>query len=137
MDDMTAMTPDQEAAYAIACGLGREGLSPAALAIYDRLKGPPKPSAATAATRGTNWAYPATGTALATRTETLEQRYLRQTRTAVVFIAVVVGVVCALALAAAIVTGVQLAKMSTELSNLNGAATSSGCLSQGGSNPNC
>lgn len=134
MADMTEMTPDQEAAYALACDLGREGLSPAAQAIYDRLQGPPKPSAATG---GAKWAYPATGRTLTASTETLEQKYLRQTRTAAVFIAVVVGVVCALALVAAIIAGVQLAKMNTELNNLNGTAANSSCLSQGGNNPGC
>lgn len=70
--------------------------------------------------------------------ETPELRYMRQTRTAVVFIAVVVGIVCVLSLVGAIVMGVQLAKVNTQLSNLSGNNTSSSnCLSQGGTNPSC
>ena len=63
---------------------------------------------------------------------------MRQTRTAVVFIAVVVGVVCVLSLIGAIVMGVQLAKVNTQLSNLSGNTTpSSNCMSQGGTDPSC
>lgn len=68
--------------------------------------------------------------------ETPEQRYARQTRTAVVFIAWVVGVVVVLTLIFGIIAGVQLGKIQNELNN-SGSATNSNCLSQGGTNPNC
>jgi hypothetical protein len=68
--------------------------------------------------------------------ETIEQRYLRETRNAAVFIAVVVGIVAMLSLIAVIVVGVQLGKVDKQLTNLNGSATSN-CMSQGGTDPTC
>jgi hypothetical protein len=68
--------------------------------------------------------------------ETPEQRYARQTRTAVVFIAWVVAVVVVLTLIFGIIAGVQLGKIQNELNN-GGSTTNSDCLSQGGTNPNC
>ncbi len=66
--------------------------------------------------------------------ETLEQKYMRQTRTAVVFIAVIVGVMCVLILVGAI----AVEKVNTQLSNLSGTSTSSSnCLSQGGTELGC
>jgi hypothetical protein len=62
---------------------------------------------------------------------------MRGTRNAVMFIAVVVGVIAALGLVGAIVVGVQLAKVNAQLGNLSGSGTSSNCLSQGGTDPDC
>ncbi len=61
----------------------------------------------------------------------------RQTKSAVVFIAWVVGVVCAVSLILGIIAGVQLAKVNRQLSNLGGASTDSNCMSQGGTDPSC
>jgi len=69
--------------------------------------------------------------------ETIEQKYLRETRNAVTFIAVVVGIVAALSLIAAIVVGTQLAKVNRQLGNLNGSVSSSNCYSQGGTDMSC
>lgn len=66
-----------------------------------------------------------------------ELTYMRQTRNAVVFIAVIVGIVCALSLIGAIVVGSQLSKMNSQLSQLGGGSTSSNCYSQGGTDLSC
>jgi hypothetical protein len=68
--------------------------------------------------------------------EPIELRYMRETRNAVVFIAVIVGVICALSLIIGIVAAVQLSKVSSELGG-SGGTSSSNCLSQGGSDPSC
>jgi hypothetical protein len=61
---------------------------------------------------------------------------MRETRSAAVFIAVVVGIVATLSLIAVIVVGVQLGKVNSQLANLNGGVSGS-CLSQGGTDPSC
>ena len=60
--------------------------------------------------------------------------YVRQTRTATMFIAWVIGIGVAISLILGIIVGVQTAKVANEL---NGNSISSNCLSQGGSNPDC
>ena len=66
----------------------------------------------------------------------MELRYLRETRNAVVFIAVLAGVICLVGLIIGIVVAVQLSKISLELGG-SGSSSSSNCLSQGGSDPSC
>lgn len=68
--------------------------------------------------------------------ETPELRYMRETRNAVTFIAVIVGIVAALALIATIIVGVQLGKLNSDLNGISGGGTSN-CLSQGGTDPSC
>jgi hypothetical protein len=68
--------------------------------------------------------------------EPVELRYLRETRNAVVFIAVLAGVICLASLIIGIVAAVQLSKVSSELGG-SGGSSSSNCLSQGGSDPSC
>ncbi|MGH3218964.1 MAG: hypothetical protein ACRDPY_09700 [Streptosporangiaceae bacterium] len=60
--------------------------------------------------------------------------YARQTRSATVFIAWIIGIGVAIALVLGIIVGVQTAKVANEL---NGGGGTSNCLSQGGTNPNC
>lgn len=69
--------------------------------------------------------------------ETLEHRYLRQTRNATVFIAVIVGIVTVIALIGIIWTATTISKLDSELSGGNNLFNTSNCQSQGGSNPNC
>lgn len=61
--------------------------------------------------------------------------YARQTGSATVFIAWIIGVGVVISLILGIIVGVQTAKVANELNN--GGTTSSNCLSQGGTNPNC
>jgi hypothetical protein len=68
--------------------------------------------------------------------ETLEQKYMRETRNAVTFIAVIIGVLVVLGLIGTIIMGVQLAKLNNNL-NGGGGGGISNCLSQGGSDPSC
>jgi hypothetical protein len=63
-------------------------------------------------------------------------RYLRETRNAVTFIAVIVGIVATLALIGTIIVGVQLSKLNSDLNGISGGA-SSNCMSQGGTDPSC
>ena len=69
--------------------------------------------------------------------EPTEMRYARQTRNATVFIAVCVAVFTVLALVGVIIAGVQISKVNSQLSQLNGGVTSSNCVSQGGTDPSC
>ena len=151
------MTPEEEAVYALNWDLSREGLSTAAKAEYDRLvelhEGAAGTSDSAAADRpdtgnpeqeayfrSTRRAFPAAGAAgvAAGQPGTLELTYMRQTRNATVFIAVVVGVVCVLSLAGLIIAAVQLNSVRSQLNNLNGTTTnSSSCASQGGTDPSC
>ena len=62
--------------------------------------------------------------------------YARQTRSATMFIAWIIGIGVAIALIIGIIVGVQTAKVASELNN-NGTSTSSNCLSQGGTDPSC
>jgi hypothetical protein len=62
--------------------------------------------------------------------------YARQTRSATMFIAWIIGIGVAVALVLGIIVGVQTAKVASELNN-SGSGTSSNCLSQGGTNPSC
>lgn len=66
--------------------------------------------------------------------ETVEQRYLRQTRNATVFIAVIVGIVTVIALVGVIWTATNIARLNSQLNGVNGL---SNCQSQGGTNPDC
>lgn len=148
------MTPEEEAVHALNWDLGREGLSTAGRAEYDRLVELHEGAAGTSGTaaddgpdmenteqeaysRRTQATFPSAGAA-ARQPETPELRYMRQTRNATVFIAVVVGVVCVLSLAGLIIAGVQLSSVRSQLNNLNGTTTnSSSCASQGGTDPSC
>lgn len=69
--------------------------------------------------------------------ETLDQRYLRQTRNATVFIAVIVGIVTAIALIGVIWTAATISKLDSQLNGVNNVFSNSNCQSQGGTNPNC
>lgn len=69
--------------------------------------------------------------------ETLERRYLRQTRNATVFIAVIVGIVTVIALIGIIWTATTLSKLNSELNGGNNLFSTSNCQSQGGSDPSC
>jgi hypothetical protein len=85
-------------------------------------------------------AAPADPYAVETRTPEPETELsvLRQTRDATRFIAVCVGVFVALSIIGAIIAGVQLAAVKSQLQQINGNSTStSNCQSQGGSNPDC
>jgi len=155
---MPNMTPEQEAAYALEWKMGRDGLSPTVQAEYDRLlqlrrdatvteaakpadenatetskQGPYSPSAHAMHTGpGNGRPYPHRPA------DDLALRYMRQTRSATVFIAVVVGVVCALSLIAVVIAGVQLASVANQLNHLGGTTTSnSNCASQGGTDTSC
>jgi cobalamin biosynthesis Mg chelatase CobN len=78
---------------------------------------------------------PAPHTASIRADETIEQKYMRQTRNATVFIAVIVGIVTIIALVGIIWTATSISKINSQL---NGSDVSnSTCESQGGSNPNC
>lgn len=68
--------------------------------------------------------------------ETVEQKYMRQTRNATVFIAVIVGIVTVIALVGVIWTATTISKLNSQLSGDNGV-NSSNCESVGGTNPNC
>jgi hypothetical protein len=65
------------------------------------------------------------------------ERYARETRGAVVFIAWCVGIVVIISLVGAIIAGIDLAKVNSDLNNGGGSTTSSNCVSQGGTNPGC
>ena len=69
--------------------------------------------------------------------ETPEQRYMRHMRNAIVFIAVVLGVSFVLGFVVAIVMGIQIGNIDSQLSNQTGGTASSTCVSQGGTNPGC
>jgi hypothetical protein len=74
--------------------------------------------------------------ARAAAAETPELKYLRETRNATVFIAVVVGIVCVMALIGSIVVGVQLSHLNANLTSGTGGVSSS-CMSAGGTDPSC
>jgi cobalamin biosynthesis Mg chelatase CobN len=69
--------------------------------------------------------------------ETLERRYLRQTRNATVFIAVIVGIATVIALVGVIWTATTISKLNSQLNGGNDLFNNSNCESQGGTNPNC
>jgi len=74
-------------------------------------------------------------TAASTRAgETLEQKYLRQTRTATVFIAVIVAIVTVIALVGVIWTVSNISNLNSQI---NGVTNNSNCESQGGTNSSC
>lgn len=107
-----ALTPAEEAAYALDNRLPREGLNREAQAEYDRLlqerhfaatrgdapPGPPSTAPAPQRTVVAGRAQP----------EDLALRYARETRNAAVFIAWAVGIVMVLSLISVIVTAVEL-----------------------------
>ena len=62
--------------------------------------------------------------------------YARQTRSATVFIAWIIGIGMAISLVLGIIVGVQTAKVANELNN-GGSTSTSNCQSQGGTNPGC
>jgi hypothetical protein len=68
--------------------------------------------------------------------ETTELRYMRQTRNACVFIAVIVGIFTTLVVIGAIWGAVTLNNLHNEVNNLNNLGTSN-CQSQGGTDPSC
>ena len=69
--------------------------------------------------------------------ETLDQRYLRHTRNATVFIAVIVGIFTAIALIGVIWTATTISKLDSQLNGVNNVFGNNNCQSQGGTNPNC
>jgi cobalamin biosynthesis Mg chelatase CobN len=69
--------------------------------------------------------------------ETLEHRYLRQTRNATVFIAVIVGIVTVIALIGIIWTATTISKLDSELDGSSNLFNTSNCQSQGGTDPSC
>jgi len=77
---------------------------------------------------------PAPGTAATRPGETVEQKYMRQTRNATVFIAVIVAIVTVIALVGVIWTVTNISNLNSQI---NGVNNSSNCQSQGGSNPSC
>jgi cobalamin biosynthesis Mg chelatase CobN len=77
---------------------------------------------------------PAPGTAATRAGETTEQKYMRQTRNATVFIAVIVAIVTVIALIGVIWTVTNISNLNSQI---NGVSNSSNCESQGGSNPSC
>lgn len=66
--------------------------------------------------------------------ETLEQKYLRQTRTATVFIAVIVAIVTVIALVGVIWTVSNISNLNSQI---NGVNNNSNCESLGGTNSSC
>jgi hypothetical protein len=82
-------------------------------------------------------APPAAAPAAAQAAETIEQKYLRQTRNATVFIAIIVGVFTAISLIGVIWTATTIARLDSQLNGTFSGVTNGNCLSQGGSNPNC
>ena len=93
----------------------------------------PAPRAGAPASRA---GAPASRAALLRAGETIEQKYMRQTRTATVFIAVVVGIFTALALIGVIWTATNVARLNSQLTGIPGV-NSNNCLSQGGTNSDC
>ena len=80
-------------------------------------------------------AYGADTASVSTRAgETIEQKYLRQTRNATVFIAVIVGIVTVITVVGVIWTVTNISKLNSQLNGVNGISS---CESQGGTNPNC
>ena len=62
---------------------------------------------------------------------------LRQTSSAAVFIAVIVGIVTVIALVGAIWTATAISKLNSQINGGNVLFNNSNCESQGGTNPNC
>jgi hypothetical protein len=120
-----ALTPAQEAAYALDNRLDRDGLSGEAQAEYDRLlqeryfaasRGEiQKPSEAATPPSGSTGQ--GSHTRPAARQEDLALTYARQTRNAAVFIAWVVGIVMMLSLIGVIVTAVELSHLTNAINN--------------------
>jgi cobalamin biosynthesis Mg chelatase CobN len=77
---------------------------------------------------------PAPSTAPIRAAETLEQKYLRHTRNATVFIAIIVGIVTVLTLVGVIWTATNISKLNSEI---NGVNNISNCESLGGTNSSC
>jgi hypothetical protein len=72
--------------------------------------------------------------------ETPELKYMRQTRNATVFIAVIVGIFTTLAVIGVIWTAVTVSKLNSEVNGFSNGINSSfnsNCASQGGTNPDC
>jgi hypothetical protein len=86
-----------------------------------------------ASTRG---ALPASSAAPARAGETIEQKYMRHTRNATVFIAIIVGIFTTLVIIGTIWTATAVSRLNSDLNGVNLGSNSS-CLSQGGTNPDC
>jgi hypothetical protein len=120
-----AMTPTEEAAYALDNRLDRDGLSAEVQAEYDRLlqeryvtasgREPPARPA------GDVPAPQRPPTPSRAQPEDLALAYARQTRNAAVFIAWVVGIVMVLTLIGVIVTGGELAHLSNAINGGGGS----------------
>jgi hypothetical protein len=80
---------------------------------------------------------PAGGSDAARASESIEHRYMRQTRTACVFIAVMVGIWSALLTIGIIYTIVTANNVNNALNNGISNLGNSSCLSQGGTDPSC
>lgn len=122
--------PGHAADGARAAGPAGEPLSP-----YGNIQQPRVTSTGTAAP-APRAAAPVSRAATLRAGETLEQKYMRQTRTATVFIAVIVGIFTVLALIGVIWTASNVARLNSQLNGIPGV-NSSNCLSQGGTNPDC
>jgi cobalamin biosynthesis Mg chelatase CobN len=107
----------------VTAGAGFEAATQSSVMAPPRPAQPPRP--------------PAPPAASARAGETTEQRYLRQTRNATVFIAVIVGIVTVLVLIGVIWTATNIARLNSDLNNGTNLFNNSNCESQGGSNPNC
>jgi hypothetical protein len=110
----------------------------AAVSTASPVQDPPGPDAAQeayfASTRSSTRA--AAGTGL----ETTELKYMRQTRNATVFIAVIVGIFTAIAVIGVIWTAVTVSKLNSEVNGFSNGVNSSfnsNCASQGGTDTNC
>jgi hypothetical protein len=79
---------------------------------------------------------PASGAVPARAGETIDQKYLRHTRNATVFIAVIVGIFTALVIIATIWAATTVSRLNSDLNGVNFGSTSN-CQSQGGTNPGC
>jgi cobalamin biosynthesis Mg chelatase CobN len=115
-----------------------EAPAAAAVSTASPVQDPPGPDAAQeayfASTRSSTGGVPGTGL------ETPELKYMRQTRNATVFIAVIVGVFTAIAVIGVIWTAVTVSKLNSEVNGFNNGVNSSfnsNCASQGGTNTNC
>ena len=147
-------TPQEEAVYALDYNLDRSELTMSGQLAYDQIKAvrqrdpsyrpagefPPESRATNTSVdpREIGGAIPAHTPQTPRRwPQTPEDRmemYARQTRDAVRVIAWIVGFVFVLSVIGAIIVGVQLGKVSSEL---NTGTASSNCLSQGGTDPSC
>ena len=130
-----ALTPEQDAVYALDNRQDRNSLPMDAQREYDRILAE-RVAAEVAAGQPSGGAAPrpSASTRPGSRPAATAEDYARQTRNATVFIAWVVGIFAVVSLIAGIVIGVSLIHA---VNNSNGGGGVSNCISQGGTNPNC